>query len=298
MGKLIGVADAESLTQLKRWLLLVDEIAVVHDEESDWTFRDENPSLASDLDWLTERGIVSRVHHHADSTVNIDAVRQGESGVVLIPTKGAASIQIRPGLANDSGPMTVGELLGALSDILCRLEAATLRSSGDIDAVSLRSPSPHVVAPKRFHVELGNVHHVTINAMPEPSEMTSLDHLLEFRNYPEAKGKLMGLRRWMTGMAKTSASPRELANELEWLLYEYQAYMRVRKMKIRKGILETVITGAAEVAENLVKIKWGELAKILFAVSARRIELLEAELNAPGREIAYVAHAWSKMKSI
>jgi hypothetical protein len=62
-------------------------------------------------------------------------------------------------------------------------------------------------------------------------------------------------------------------------------------MKTTKGAFETVITLVAETAENLAKVRWGKLAKGLFAVSARRIDLLEAELKAPGREIAYVFRA-------
>lgn len=58
MRKVIGVGDEASLVPLKRWLLLVDEVAVVHDEGTDWDSRSENPSLAADLDWLSERGIV------------------------------------------------------------------------------------------------------------------------------------------------------------------------------------------------------------------------------------------------
>jgi hypothetical protein len=33
-----------------------------------------------------------------------------------------------------------------------------------------------------------------------------------------------------------------------------------------------------------------------FAISARKIELLEAELKAPGREISYIAHVRSELR--
>ena len=97
-------------------------------------------------------------------------------------------------------------------------------------------------------------------------------------------------------MTKANVSPRELADEIEWLLHEYETYMRVHEMKVRRGVLETVITGAAQMAEDFVKIKWGKLAKMPFAISARKIELLEAELKAPGREITYIAHVRSELR--
>lgn len=235
-----------------------------------------------------------RVNNHADTTVNVQDVKADEGRVVLISKPGPAEIYIRSGLPTGRGEMRAGELIEALQDIVCRLECETLRSSSEVDAVSLRMPSPRVLVPEGLRVALGDVQQVTIDAMPEPSETTPLDTILDFRDDPQTKGKLLALRRWMTRMAKANTSQRELADELEWLLHEYETYMQVYRMKVRKGVLETVIAGAAEMAEDFVKIKWGELAKIPFAISTRKIELLESELKAPGREIAYVAHARSE----
>lgn len=52
-----------------------------------------------------------------------------------------------------------------------------------------------------------------------------------------------------------------------------------------------MIVGAAEALENFAKLKWSKLAQMPFEVSKKRIELLNAELSAPGREIAYIEHA-------
>ena len=90
-------------------------------------------------------------------------------------------------------------------------------------------------------------------------------------------------------MLKKELRTIEIEQELEWLLQEYEAHMLLHKMKISRGLFETVITGAAEFAEDLVKVKWSKLAQSLFAISHRKIELLEAERNAPGRELAYVS---------
>jgi hypothetical protein len=67
--------------------------------------------------------------------------------------------------------------------------------------------------------------------------------------------------------------------------------MALQDMKIRKGTFETIVTVAAEVVEDLVQIKWGKLASLLFVLKNRKIALLEAERSAPGREIAYVVQA-------
>jgi hypothetical protein len=304
MSKVIGVGDEAALLELKRWLLLVDEIAVPHDEKTDWECRTKNPSLAADLDWLRERGIVSTVSSHVATTVNVEEVKLDGERVLLYLAPASTETPIRSGPPDqtdvDPGiperkPMTAGELVDALQDIVCRLECESLRRSREVEAVSLRRPSPRVVILGE-RVALGDIHNIAIKAMPQPSETTSLESILDFRRDPETKRKLLAFRRWMAGMAKLTSPRRELMDELEWLLGEYETHMRVHKMKIRKGVFETVITGAAEIAEDFVKIKWGKLAKVPFAISARKIELLEAELNAPGREIAYIAHARSEFE--
>ena len=70
-----------------------------------------------------------------------------------------------------------------------------------------------------------------------------------------------------------------------------RGHMRSHELKFKRGVLEIVVTIAAEIAEDLVKIRLGELSRLPFTLSHRKIDLLEAELKARGREIAYVVHA-------
>jgi hypothetical protein len=161
----------------------------------------------------------------------------------------------------------------------------------DVSAVSLYPPSRTLRRPDNKAVEPGYVQRIVIGKLPEPDEATSLERVLEFREDPRSKGTLLSLHRWISTLSKASASPVEVVQELDWLLHEYEQHMRLHEMKMTKGVFETVITLAAETAEDLVKVRWGKLAKGLFALSARRIDLLEAELKAPGREIAYVFRA-------
>ena len=47
----------------------------------------------------------------------------------------------------------------------------------------------------------------------------------------------------------------------------------------------------ADIIENLVKFNWSKIAKGALQVSKRKVELMEAEMKAPGRECAYVFDA-------
>jgi hypothetical protein len=46
-----------------------------------------------------------------------------------------------------------------------------------------------------------------------------------------------------------------------------------------------------EILEDLVQFRWSKLAKGMLSVRKRNVELLEAEMKAPGRECAYVFDA-------
>jgi hypothetical protein len=62
-------------------------------------------------------------------------------------------------------------------------------------------------------------------------------------------------------------------------------------MKVTTGALETIVTAAGEALENIAKLKFGALTKSVFSVRHRKIQLLEAERQAPGRELAYIVKA-------
>jgi hypothetical protein len=62
-------------------------------------------------------------------------------------------------------------------------------------------------------------------------------------------------------------------------------------MKMGEGMVETVVTVGADLAEDFVKLKWGDIARGLFGIRVRRMNLLEAELGAPGRVVAFVEAA-------
>jgi predicted ATPase len=134
--------------------------------------------------------------------------------------------------------------------------------------------------------------------MPLPDEQTSWEAILEFRNDSESIERLRALRVWARKFSATGNVPSlsELKDEIETLLDEYEQHMRVHKMSVNKGALETVVTITGAVAENLAKLKFGELAKLPFILRQRRLDLLKAELQAPHRELAFISMARSRFR--
>ena len=97
------------------------------------------------------------------------------------------------------------------------------------------------------------------------------------------------------GTVKLWVPPRQSRGDsywsLEYLLGEYRHHMEVHKMATTRGTLQTILVTGAELLENIAKLRIVKLTEMLFAASERRIKLAEAELSAPGREVAYIVRA-------
>lgn len=171
---------------------------------------------------------------------------------------------------------------------LALMTAYLLRRTLEADAVSV-IPS----VPGGSQAAKGEVLQVVIKNFPIPDEMTPFESIMAFRSDPSSKSKFLGLRRWMRKIARENLTPLEVQEEIDYLLQEYEQHMRLHEIKVCRGAVETIVVGAAELMEDLVKIKWGSLAKKLFSLTRRGTDLMEAEMSAPGREVAYIARARS-----
>jgi hypothetical protein len=64
--------------------------------------------------------------------------------------------------------------------------------------------------------------------------------------------------------------------------------MKLHKMKANTETVEVLVKLLPETIENLIKLKFSKIPEPFFAFKKRQINLLEAELNAPGREMSYI----------
>jgi hypothetical protein len=77
----------------------------------------------------------------------------------------------------------------------------------------------------------------------------------------------------------------------EWALHQYSEHLNLHRIKTNTGILRTLVVGAAEAIESVLKLKLKNAAELIFSARSRNLSLLEAEANAPGRELAYIHSA-------
>ena len=78
---------------------------------------------------------------------------------------------------------------------------------------------------------------------------------------------------------------------LEEMLYyctKYEEHIRLYKMKLKHGVLETLLMIPAEMVEGVIRLKPTKIVKALFTFKRQKVELLEQEKKAPGRDLAYL----------
>ena len=131
---------------------------------------------------------------------------------------------------------------------------------------------------------------VTLNHIPLPPANIPWEDLIQFRNETELRQHLSRLRVWVQERALSGAPSTQVEDELVALLHDYRQYMQLQHRKFGEGALSTVVLALADAVEQSLNFKPGTALRTMLDIRARRIALEEAELTAPGREVAYVAN--------
>jgi len=129
---------------------------------------------------------------------------------------------------------------------------------------------------------------ILIKNIPTLDKDTPWHDLFQFREDEDTKHKFLALRNWISDISSANLSENEMEDKIEYSFQEYEKHLKLNKMKFEKSFLETVIVGGSELIENLVKLKLGKIAKMFFDFKQSKIDLLESELKASGKEIAYI----------
>jgi hypothetical protein len=129
---------------------------------------------------------------------------------------------------------------------------------------------------------------VVLKRFPDPRPDLPLEDVVAFKRDPETQYKFAKLWHWMQKVATNSGGPRELEEELDWLLTDYGHHVQQMSQQVRTDKLKTWITVPAEMLENIIKLKFGKIASRLLDLRSARIAAHDEELKAPGNEIAYI----------
>jgi hypothetical protein len=133
-----------------------------------------------------------------------------------------------------------------------------------------------------------NVVQIVINNLPLPNNETPWEQIIDYRNDLETQKYLMSLRRWISNTSKQNLSSIEIEQEIESLINDFQEHMKLHKLKANTETVEVIVNSSADIIGNLLTLKFSKVINPLFAIKKRQLSLLEAESNAPGREMAYI----------
>ncbi len=237
-----------------------------------------------DLSWFTELTAISKFSEHM-SELGKDVYKVGKEKLDELKRLGLAYagdvVMNSPRVTHLVARLYAMVLQSALSPHVFPLIPTFFQSDTQTDPESVRD----------LGVKKSDVLHLVLNHLPTPDDSVSWEQILDFRSDPDSKTKYWALRNWIGEMARAELSPYEIEEKLEHLIHEYEQHIRLHRMKYNAGTLELVVTMIPEFLEDLIKFKWKETAQLLFRLQKRRLNLMETELKAPGREIAYLFKA-------
>jgi len=139
---------------------------------------------------------------------------------------------------------------------------------------------------------LDDVVQVVIGRFPEP-DYFNIDwrKLLDFKNDPNTRMRIVAFRRFLNKIAKEKYTYIEICDEIEYLCRRYEEHLSLSKMKYRNGVLSAFLVATAEVICGFCTFNPSMITKGIFYLKNMKLELLESEKDAPGREISYLIKA-------
>ncbi len=266
-GVVFGSFTHFTPSSLKHYGLLFDRLHIVHFGAEPGAFLTDK-SLADDLEFLESRGFVSGTP--AGALMERD------------PRVGGLDVRYRDGFVVEN------------RDHLVRRKAVTLVDE-DADVSPVYEEDFPQLLSKDHPNEQARVEALvrfTLNALPVPGELSSWEDILEFK--AEEHDKAWAFRRWLHSIATKPLTEAEIRDELEWSISEYTKAMDLHRLKASHGFADVFVVTPLELLEDLVKIKWSTIAKGMLWARSRKVELLEAEMKAPGKECAYIFDARKK----
>ena len=199
-------------------------------------------------------------------------------------------------LANALLPQTPGELIvpepPATAPIdsywFCRGMASRLAASGASEALVIGPPT--LSAPQQHRPKEVGVVDIVLQQFPMVSDTASWEDIFAFRNTEESQRKMSRLRRWLLEISHSPKEPREIQEALLSAVAEYEETMRLSRLKYTYGPIRLFLSVVPECLEAILRLRPTQAAKSLLAIHERKIQLLEAERNAPGRALAYLPY--------
>lgn len=254
---------------------------------------EEAAAKAAELSWLVEQGILFEPPVYQKLPDPGVAKHQDDSWGLFNKIKRDYDISLTTGDARSLDDAHAKEK--ALCDLRARFKADQIVRNEGLRAC------PILNSLLVFDADIGgadtDVLQIVFERIPTPDPLTPWERILEYRQSAESVHGLNGLHVWASEVAKGRLSAADIRNKLSWELETHERYMSANRMEMASGRLEIILTTAAEVIEELVRLKLGKALRTMFALRKHRAKLVKSELTAPGRELAYISRTSNTFRS-
>ena len=272
-----------TLDELKRAALFVDSFYVVDfgGHEPRWNLAHQ-PEVQATAEYLQDKKILRPISDFGQARSSFFDIDSDDFEENL-------NFAIDQSKLDRSAPAGQEKSMPYLNDAYARTVTSRLSASGVTDLVPLLTRLVGVHPLGTTNPIKIETMQIAIDFLPTPDETTPWQDIVDFRL--ELSNKLWEIRRFMASLATQTASEAEVRDEIEWRLHEFEQAIRMHKLKAGTSFVETIVIPASEAIENLVKFNWSKIAKGVMSVTKRKLDMLEAENKAPGRECAYLFRA-------
>jgi hypothetical protein len=317
MAEYIAVTDIFSTTDhgsLKRQALMFDKIVIPNFRATLQGLHEQYPDkseLFAQFDWLMEHDIIFEpdikvdedelrkdpeyrefFDYYFNHLVSMDATFRdvAVSDVVVVnPETGEQQL-------TDRG-RTCWESLSTMFGLQAREISIQLRLLKGIDAYPVLSS----LVPLVDQTSKDTVTQVVLNEFPVPDEQTPWEHIEEFRSDPKSRSKFFALKEWINEVARMKLPRTEVEDKLKAHIADYEAHMRIHRLNRKWDVLKIITSSDFKLLAAAKLTGWapfitaaGIIASPLVAIKQQQVKLLQAEQQAPGREIAFIVKAMEK----
>jgi hypothetical protein len=133
--------------------------------------------------------------------------------------------------------------------------------------------------------------------IPLPSDNTSWEKILDFKNDNESQLKLLKLRNWINELSPNVRED-ELEDKIKYLINDYAESLKRHNIDSRLSMIKTVITTIPAVITELIRFKFDKTIGAFFSIAEQQVNFQKyketASLN--GNELAYIAHVNSNIR--
>ena len=281
MSDFVGVIPAIAFVapnELKRLLLMFQRLALdLTAQRLSIPERDALRVGKKAFDYLNSEGLLTTIDGaRADARENMQRHTADPRFADVLNLKGLGRA-----LGTTSGRLHTQGVTGREN---LRQTALRLRRTEGLDAVAVGDERAINIDAK---AERSDVVRITLQSLPVPTDTTPWEAILSFRRDPESRNQHARMKAWINKAASQKAKQHELHDELREMLADYEQFMALHEIQARGELVEVlVVAGSGEYDSAQPRMVTAD-----FSLQRQRAALLEAEMQAPGRAVAYILKA-------